>query len=86
MPLLTTTTTTANVVVKSVSGSLQSTGKINPVTIVSAGASINRFDQLLDVVEGSPSNGDIVTYNAATDKYEVKPIANVSITVDGGTF
>lgn len=86
MPLLTTTTTTANVVVKSVSGSLQTTGKINPVTLVSAGASVSRFDQLTDVVEGSPSNGDIVTYNATTDKYEVRPIANVEITMDGGTF
>lgn len=86
MPLLTTTTTTANVVVKSVSGSLQTTGRVNPVTLVSAGASVNRFDQLTDVVEGSPGNGDIVTYNAATDKYEVRPIANVEITMDGGTF
>lgn len=86
MPLLTTTTTTANVVVKSVSGSLQTTGKVNPVTLVSAGASVSRFDQLSDVVEGTPSNGDIVTYNAATDKYEVKPIANVEMTMDGGTF
>jgi hypothetical protein len=86
MPLLTTTTTTANVVVKSVSGSLQTTGKVNPVTLVNAGASISRFDQLTDVVEGTPSNGDIVAYNAATDKYEVRSIANVDITMDGGTF
>jgi len=86
MPLLTTTTTTANVVVKSVSGSLQTTGKVNPVTLVSAGASVSRFDQLTDVVEGSPNNGDIVTYNATTDKYEVRSIANVEITMDGGTF
>lgn len=86
MPLLTTTTTTANVVVKSVSGSLQTTGKVNPVTLVSAGASVSRFDQLTDVVEGTPNNGDIVTYNATTDKYEVRAIANVEITMDGGTF
>lgn len=86
MALLTTTTTTANVVVKSVNGTLQSTGKVNPVTLVSAGASVSRFDQLSDVIEGTPSNGDVVTYNAALDKYEVKPISNVEITVDGGTF
>lgn len=86
MALLTTTTTTANVIVKSVNGSLQSTGKVNPITLVSSGTSVSRFDQLADVVEGSPSNGDIVTYNAATDKYEVRSIANVEITVDGGTF
>lgn len=86
MALLTTTTTTANVVVKSVNGTLQTTGKVNPVTLVSAGTSVNRFDQLADVIEGTPSNGDVVTYNAALDKYEVKAISNVEITVDGGTF
>lgn len=86
MALLTTTTTTANVVVKSVNGTLQSTGRVNPVTLVSAGASVSRFDQLSDVVEGTPNNGDVVTYNAATDKYEVRPIANVEMTMDGGTF
>lgn len=86
MALLTTTTTTANVVVKSVNGTLQSTGRVNPVTLVSAGTSVSRFDQLSDVVEGTPNNGDVVTYNAATDKYEVRPIANVEMTMDGGTF
>lgn len=86
MALLTTTTTTANVVVKSVNGTLQTTGKVNPVTLVSAGTSVSRFDQLADVIEGTPSNGDVVTYNAALDKYEVKAISNVEITVDGGTF
>lgn len=86
MALLTTTTTTANVVVKSVNGTLQTTGRVNPVTLVSSGTSVNRFDQLADVVEGTPSNGDVVTYNAATDKYEVRSIANVEITMDGGTF
>ena len=86
MALLTTTTTTANVVVKSVNGTLQTTGRVNPVTLVSSGTSVNRFDQLADVVEGTPNNGDVVTYNAATDKYEVRAIANVEITMDGGTF
>jgi len=86
MALLTTSTVTANVVVKSVNGTLQTSGKINPVTLTSSGQSISRFDQLADVVEGTPSNGDVVTYNAATDKYEVRSIANVEITMDGGTF
>lgn len=86
MALLTTSTVTANVVVKSVNGTLQTSGKINPVTLASTGQSVSRFDQLADVVEGTPSNGDVVTYNAATDKYEVKSIANVEITMDGGTF
>lgn len=87
MALLTTAITTANVVVKSVNGSLQSSGRVNPVTISAHNQGVpQRFDQLLDVVEGTPSDGDVVTYNAATDKYEVRPIGNVEITMDGGTF
>ena len=87
MALLTTARTTANVVVRSVNGTLQSSGRINPVTISATSSGVpQRFDQLLDVVEGTPNNGDVVTYNAATDKYEVRSIANVEITMDGGTF
>lgn len=89
MALLTTATVTANVVVKSVNGSLQSTGKVNPVTLVNiggSGAGLARFDQLADVTEGTPANGDIVVYNASNDKYEVKSLSNTSITLDGGDF
>lgn len=78
----------ANVVVKNVNGGLQQTNKVNPVSLISstgAGAG-TRFDELLDVTEGSPSNGDVVVYNASTDKYEVKSLGNTSITLDGGTF
>lgn len=73
------------VTVKNVNGGLQQTAKVNPVSLVAV-QEVNRFDQLADVVEGTPSNGDVVTYNAATDKYEVKPIASVEMTMDGGTF
>lgn len=77
----------ANVVVKNVNGGLQQTNKVNPVSLISAtGAGGGRFDELLDVTEGSPSNGDIVVYNASNDKYEVKSLSNTSITLDGGTF
>jgi len=87
MALLTTTNITANVVVKSVNGSLQSTGKVNPVTLVNVGGATSvRFDQLLDVTEGTPANGDVVIYNASNDKYEVKTLSNTSISLDGGTF
>lgn len=72
------------VTVKNVNGGLQQTAKVNPISLISTSG--QRFDQLLDVVEGTPSNGDVVTYNAATDKYEVKPIAEVEMTMDGGTF
>lgn len=77
---------TANVVVKRVSGGLQQTTKVNPVSLVSVGTGSTRFDQLVDVVEGTPANGDVVVYNASTDKYEVKTLSNTSIQLDGGTF
>lgn len=77
----------ARVVVKNVNGGLQQTNKVNPVSLIaSAEGASQRFDQLIDVVEGTPGNGDIVTYNAATDTYTVKPIANIEMTMDGGTF
>jgi hypothetical protein len=74
------------VTVKNVSGGLQQTNKVNPISVISGGSVGNRFDQLLDVVEGDPSTGDVVVYNALNDKYEVKSLSNTSITLDGGTF
>ena len=79
----------AAVTVKNVSGGLQQTNKVNPVSLIAstgAGGGAGRFDELLDVTEGAPSNGDIVVYNASNDKYEVKSLSNTSITLDGGTF
>ena len=75
------------VTVKNVNGGLQQTNKVNPISVVtgSAGGG-SRFDELLDVTEGTPSNGDVVVYNASNDKYEVKSLGNTSITLDGGTF
>lgn len=75
------------VTVKNVNGGLQQTNKVNPISVVTGtAAGANRFDELLDVTEGTPSNGDIVVYNASNDKYEVKSLSNTSITLDGGTF
>lgn len=76
------------VTVKRVDGGLQQTNKVNPISVVTgaAGTSGNRFDELLDVNEGTPANGDVVVYNASNDKYEVKSLSNTSITLDGGTF
>jgi hypothetical protein len=46
--------------------------------------------ELANVIEGSPTDGDILIYNSVLNKYEVKPItinANTNITdIDGGTF
>ena len=75
------------VTVKRVDSGLQQTNKVNPISVVTgAAASGNRFDELLDVTEGTPANGDVVVYNASNDKYEVKSLSNTSITLDGGTF
>lgn len=55
------------------------------VTIVSSGVlddTINRLDQLADVVEGvSPQDNATLVYDAATDKYVVQPMM-----LDGGAF
>ncbi len=80
-------TTITKVTVKNVNGGLQQPNKVNPVSLVSsAGSAGIRFDQLLDVTEGTPANGDVVVYNASNDKYEVKSLGNTSITLDGGSF
>jgi len=52
---------------------------------------VNRIDLLEDVVEGTPANGAILTYNTSDDKYYVLPISvsdtTISNTVlDGGLF
>ncbi len=75
------------VTVKNVDGGLQQTNKVNPISVITgATAGGTRFDELLDVTEGTPANGDVVVYNASNDKYEVKSLSNTSITLDGGTF
>jgi len=79
-------TTITKVTVKNVNGGLQQTNKVNPISLVTGAIGVNRFDQLLDVTEGNPVNGDVVIYNASNDKYEVKSLSNTSITLDGGTF
>jgi hypothetical protein len=78
------------VTVKNVNGGLQQSNKVNPISVVTGAAGgaggAGRFDELLDVQEGTPSNGDIVVYNASNDKYVVQSLSNTSITLDGGTF
>jgi hypothetical protein len=63
------------------SGLLQPTG--SPITvgsqIVQSGTSL---EGLSDVVIGTPSDGDVLTYDADLDKYVLKAIS----LIDGGTF
>lgn len=51
------------------------------ITFGGVGTSINRIDNLSDVVEGNPSDGDVLTYSSSDDKYYVK-----TLDLDGGTF
>lgn len=49
-------------------------------------AKVNRLDGLADVVEGTPSDGDVLVYNASDDKYYVRSISNIAYDLDGGNF
>ena len=51
-----------------------------------AGVSQNYIHNLLDVVEGTPQNGDSLVYNSTTHKYEVKAIVAQVEALDGGNF
>lgn len=76
----------ANVTVKAVSGTFVPPNS-GSITIGNMGAVASpRLDNLQDVVEGSPANGDILTYNSADDKYYVIPINIDNKSLDGGTF
>lgn len=62
------------------------TVKNQVITVSSSGA--NRLDELQDVVESNPQEGDTLVYNASTDKYEVQRLnlTDVDGPLDGGTF
>lgn len=66
---------------------LQTTTPITLTTSVVNRAT--RFDQLDDVVEGTPNDGDFVVYRAYDDKYVLKSVGEIelpAVDVDGGTF
>lgn len=55
-----------------------------PISLRNTASDYNAIDRLVDVDVASRSDGSTLVYNAATDKYEVKPITVASL--DGGTF
>ena len=57
-----------------------------PVTIRNTAADYNAIDRLTDVELAQRQDGSTLVYNAATDKYEVKPITAAITELDGGTF
>lgn len=85
----TVTLRSANVTVKAVGGVFQQPTSTN-ITLNNQGAVIvNRLDHLTDVVEGTPVDGAVLTYNAAEDKYYVKTLNDGALNnqnLDGGTF
>ena len=42
---------------------------------INVGSSVNSLDDLTDVTLGSPSNGDVLTYNSSTQKFISSPVA-----------
>lgn len=62
----------------------------SPITLTTSAVSrVTRFDQLADVVEGTPNDGDFVVYRAYDDKYVLKAVGEIelpAVDVDGGTF
>jgi len=58
-----------------------------PVTLKNT-TLITRLDQCTDVDATNEQDGDVLVYNAALDKYIVKPLdlTTMSIQLDGGSF
>lgn len=76
----------ANITVKAVSGTFVPPNS-GGITLNNQGAAASgRLDQLADVVEGTPANGAILTYNSSDDKYYVSPLNLDNKSLDGGTF
>ena len=79
---------TLNVKVNSETGSLNPT--TSGITLGNFTAGVNRLDQLVDVVESTPLNGDTLVYNAAQDKYYVQTLSGLTSNnisdLDGGSF
>jgi hypothetical protein len=80
--------------VKLVTGStlkatVSGTSQLQTTSPITLKTSVVRFDQLADVVEGTPNDGDFVVYRAYDDKYVLKSVGEIelpAVDVDGGTF
>jgi Collagen triple helix repeat (20 copies) len=62
--------------------SVQLTGRVG----YTGSAGSNYLANLLDVVVGSPNDGDVLTYVALDDKYHILPLNISSQPMDGGSF
>ena len=67
-------------------GSDQNITSAAPITLRDTRADYNEIDKLLDVDLTTRANNSTLVYNALTDRYEVKPVAQALPSLDGGTF
>lgn len=58
----------------------------SPISLRNAAADYNALDKLSDVDVSTRQNNSTLVYNAATDKYEVKPVVEAITSLNGGTF
>lgn len=71
------------------SGGIITPSTVSGVTLNNQGAVVTgakRLDQLLDVEEGTPSDGDVLVYRASDDKYVLQQINISNSSLDGGSF
>jgi len=68
--------------------SLESSQSQPPITLNNSQASVsqNYLSHLLDVSVSNPVDGEVLTYNANTGKYDLAPITFTAGVVDGGSF
>lgn len=57
-----------------------------PVSLRNTQADYNEIDKLTDVDISGRVDASTLVYNAATDRYELKTIAQALPSLDGGTF
>lgn len=57
-----------------------------PITLRDTRSDYNAIDKLTDVDTSGRVNQSTLVYNAATDRYELKTIAQALPSLDGGTF
>ena len=77
---------TQTIVVDSTGGRITSSARGSGVTLKNQANEIRSIEDIGDIVETNAVNGATLVYNAALDKYEVKPFEFTDTELDGGSF
>lgn len=77
---------TQTVVVSSAGGRITPAAAGSGVTLKNQANEIRSIDDIADIVETNQVDGATLVYNAALDKYEVKPFEFTDTELDGGSF